>query len=186
MSSPTDIELMDQVRDGDIRQLAHLFKRHHLKLFNYYLRLTRERHASEDMVQEVFFRMLKYRHTFRGDGEFLTWMYHLARNVHMDHYKKLKNAPATAGEPEDRATEEPHAQAQLEQKQDRALLGQALAKLPIEKREILILSRYQDMRYDAIAELLGCSVEAVKVRVHRAMNDLRRIFFQLSGEKANE
>jgi RNA polymerase sigma factor (sigma-70 family) len=185
VSSPTDIELMDQVRRGDIRQLAHLFNRHHLTLFNYYLRLTGDRHLSEDMVQEVFFRMLKYRHTFRGDGEFLTWMYHLARNVHMDHYKKSKNRPAVAEDPEEHATEEPHAQAQLEQKQDRELLERALSKLPIEKKELLILSRYQELRYDAIAELLGCSVEAVKVRVHRAMNDLRTIFFQLSGEKAN-
>ena len=64
--------------------------------------------------------------------------------------------------------------------------GTGLAKLPIEKKELLILSRYQELRYDAIAGLLGCSVEAVKVRVHRAMNDLRRIFFQLSGEKAHE
>jgi RNA polymerase sigma-70 factor (ECF subfamily) len=186
VSSPTDIELMDHVRRGDIRQLAHLFNRHNLKLFNYYLRLTGDRHLSEDMVQEVFFRMLKYRHTFRGDGEFLTWMYHLARNVHLDHHKKWRNHPAAAEQPEEPATEDPHAQEQLEQKQDRELLEQALAKLPIEKKELLILSRYQDLRYDAIAGLLGCSVEAVKVRVHRAMNDLRRIFFQLSGEKAHE
>ena len=186
MSSPTDIELMDQVRDGDTRQLAHLFNRHHLKLFNYYVRLTGDRHESEDMVQEVFFRMLKYRHTFRGDGEFLTWMYHLARNVHMDHHKKWRNRPAVAGDPEEHATDEPHAGEQLEQKQDRELLRQAMAKLPIEKRELLILSRYQELRYDAIAELLGCSAEAVKVRVHRAMIELRRIFFQLSGEKAHE
>jgi RNA polymerase sigma factor (sigma-70 family) len=186
VSSPTDIELMDQVRDGDIRQLAHLFNRHHLKLFNYYLRLTGERHGSEDMVQEVFFRMLKYRHTFRGDGEFLTWMYHLARNVHMDHHKKWGNRRAMEEKQEEQAAEEPHAQDLLEQKQDRELLEQALARLPLEKKELLILSRYQDMRYDAIAGLLGCSVESVKVRVHRAMNDLRTIFFQLSGEKANE
>ena len=186
MSSPTDIELMDQVRDGDIRQIAHLFNRHHLTLFNYYIRLSGDRQLSEDMVQEVFFRMLKYRHTFRGDGEFVTWMYHLARPVHMDHHKKWRIQPDTAEEPEEQATGEPHAQEQLEQKQDRELLEKALARLPVEKKELLILSRYQDLRYDAIAELLGCSAEAVKVRVHRATNDLRRIFFQLSGEKAND
>jgi RNA polymerase sigma-70 factor (ECF subfamily) len=177
---------MDRVRDGDIRQLAPLFERHHLKLYNFYLRMTGQRQLSEDLVQEVFFRMLKYRHTFRGDGEFATWMYHLARNVHRDHYRKWQHEPPSAGDQEEPATAEPPVQEVLEQRQDRELLAQALARLPAGKRELLILSRYQDLRYDAIAELLGCSVEAVKVRVHRATNELRTIFFQLSGEKSDE
>lgn len=180
------MELMDEVRDGDIRQLALLFERHHLKLYNFYLRLTGDRHASEDLVQEVFFRILKYRRTFRGDGEFAAWMYHLARNVHRDHFRKWQNETVMAEEQEEPAAADPLAQEQLEQKQDREFLQQALAQLPMEKKELLILCRYQGLRYDAIAELLGCSVEAVKVRVHRAMNELRTIFFQLSGEKADE
>ena len=182
MSSPTDIELMGNVRDGDIRQLAHLFDRHHLKLYNFYFRLTRERQLSEDLVQEVFFRILKYRHTFRGEGEFTSWLYQLARNVHSDHYRKWKHETATNREEEEPASTEPQAHEQLEQKQSHAMLQQALAKLPVEKKELLILCRYQGLRYDAIAEILGCSVEAVKVRVHRAMNELRKEYFQLSGE----
>lgn len=185
MSSPTDIELMVKVRDGDVRYLADLFKRHHLRLYNFYLRMTNERHVSEDLVQEAFFRILKYRHTFRGDGEFTTWMYHLARNVHRDHYKKWTQQPSVTQEQEEPAADEPQAQEQLEQTQERELLQQALSRLPVDRREVLILSRYQELRYDAIAEILGCSVEAVKVRAHRAMNELRTIFFQLSGEKAN-
>ena len=182
VSSLTDIELMEEVRDGDIRQLSHLFDRHHLKLYNFYLRLTSKRHVSEDLVQEVFFRILKYRHTFRGNGEFTTWMYHLARNVHRDHYRKWNHEAEMGEEQEHISTEEPLPQEQLEQRQDQELLQEALARLPVEKKEILILSRYQGLRYEVIAELLGCSEEAVKVRVHRAMNELRTIFFQLSGE----
>ena len=53
------------------------------------------------------------------------------------------------------------------------LLRQALLRLPVERREVLILSRFEFRHYDEIAELLGCSVGAVKVRVHRAMNQLR-------------
>jgi RNA polymerase sigma factor (sigma-70 family) len=182
---PTDIELMNRVRDGDIRQLAQLFERHHRKLYGFFVRLTGDRHASEDMVQEVFFRMLKYRHTFRGEGEFSAWMYHLGRNVNMDHHRKnLRGRPAAdAGALE---AEEPQVQEQLEREQDRHLVQQALARLPVDKREVLILSRYQDLRYEAIAEILGCSIEAVKVRVHRAINELRTIYFEISGEKAHE
>lgn len=176
---------MGNVRDGDIGQLAHLFERHHVRLFNFYLRLTGKRHVSEDLVQEVFFRMLKYRHTYDGGGEFAAWMYRLARNVHRDHHRKWKREPVTVEELVDPAGADLLPHEQLEQNQHRELLQQALAKLPIEKRELLILCRYQDLRYDAIAEILGCSVEAVKVRVHRAMKDLRTIFFQLSGENAD-
>lgn len=186
VSSPTDTELMENVRDGDIRQLAELFDRHHLKLYNFYLRLTGHRQMSEDLVQEVFFRILKYRRTFRGDGEFAAWMYHLARNVQRDNYKKWKNEQPSVEQFEDPAAPEPLAQEQLEQKEHGEILLRALALLPVEKREVLVLSRYQGLRYDAIAELLGCSVEAVKVRVHRAMNELRTKFFELSGENADE
>ena len=87
-----------------------------------------------------------------------------------------------AGGQEEQANGEPLALEQMEKTQDQELLQQALAHLPIDKKEILILSRYQDLCYEAIAELLGCSVDTVKVRVHRAMNELRRIFFQLSGD----
>lgn len=174
---------MERVRDGDIAQLAPLFERHHLKLYNYYVRLTRRRHVSEDLVQEVFFRILKYRHTYRGEGEFVAWLYHLARNVHHDHYDKWKHEQAMAEGDEDPAGDDPSAPEQLERWQNNEILQQALARLPLEKRELIILSRYQDLRYDAIAGILGCSTETVKVRVHRAMNELRTIFFQLSGEK---
>jgi RNA polymerase sigma-70 factor (ECF subfamily) len=186
LTSTTDIELMEKVRDGDLPQLAHLFERHHIKLYNFYLRLTGRRDLSEDFVQEVFFRILKYRHTFRGDGEFTLWMYRIARNVHIDHHRKRTRAPAIAEEYEEPATEDPHAQELLEQRQTRKLLRQAFARLPDEKREVLILSRYQGLRYEVIATLLGCSVDAVKVRVHRAMNELRTVFFRLSGEKADD
>ena len=183
VSSPTDVELMTRVRDGDVRQLAHLFARHHARLFNFYLRLTGDRESSEDMTQEVFFRMLKYRHTFRGEGEFTTWMYHLARNVHLD---SRRRTDTLSGEEVDGiASTDPHAHDLIERQEGTALVRAALARLPAEKREVLILSRYEGMHYDAIAELLGCSVEAVKVRVHRALQDLRTIYFRLSGEQAH-
>ncbi|RPH37548.1 RNA polymerase sigma factor [bacterium] len=174
---------MDKVRGGDVAQLAHLFERHRVKLYNYYLRLTRNRWLSEDLVQEVFLRVLKYRHTFRGDGEFTMWMYHIARNVHRDYHAKWRHEQLSAGDQEEPAADDASAQDTLELDQSTRLLQEALARLPVEKRELLVLSRYQNLRYDVIAGILDCSTEAVKVRVHRAMNELRTIFLALSGEK---
>jgi RNA polymerase sigma-70 factor (ECF subfamily) len=172
---------MQEVRDGGLDKLAPLFERHHVRLYNHYLRLTRNRELSEDIVQEVFLRILKYRHTFRGEGEFTPWMYHIARNVRIDNAKQQKHELTFDGELHDEADESPYRDS-AEFKQSVSLLNDALARLPEEKREIILMSRFQELKYSAIAEVLGCSVEAVKVRVHRAMNELRQIFYQLSGE----
>jgi RNA polymerase sigma-70 factor (ECF subfamily) len=179
----TDIELMERVRDGELHQLSHLFQRHHRKLYSFYVRLTGKREMSEDLVQEVFLRILKYRHTFRGNGEFLIWMYSIARNAHADRCRRQEGVPSDPAE--EPASTDPHALEILEQRQTLDTLQLALSRLPVDKREVLILSRYEGLRYEAIAELLGCSEVAVKSRVHRAMHDLRREFFQLSGEKTN-
>ena len=68
-------------------------------------------------------------------------------------------------------------------KQDVAFLREALEKLPEDKREVLVLSRFHDMRYDEIARILKCEVGTVKVRVYRALKELREHFSELRGEK---
>ena len=67
--------------------------------------------------------------------------------------------------------------------QEIGLLHEALARLPVDKREVLLLSRLQNLKYDEVAEILGCDAGAVKVRVHRALKELRDIFRELTGEK---
>ena len=67
--------------------------------------------------------------------------------------------------------------------QDLRLLRQALDRLPADKREILVLSRFQGMKYDELAGVLGCEVGTVKVRVYRAMRALEQAYLTLSGEK---
>jgi len=179
----TDIALMEGVRNGETHLLAYLFDRHHRKLFNYFVRLTAQRQLSEDMVQEAFFRMLRYRHTFRAEGDFTTWMYHLARNVHRDHYRKWRReTPMNPDHEQIEAVDhQPHRN--LEEQQHGEFLARALDMLPLEKKEILILARLQELRYATIASILGCTEEAVKVRVHRAMKDLRTTYLELTREQ---
>jgi RNA polymerase sigma factor (sigma-70 family) len=181
VSAPTDTDIMRAVRDGEPQKLAVLFERHHIPLYNYYVRMTKDRDLSEDLVQDVFLRILKYRHSFRGEGEFSTWLYHIARNVRIDHARRWNSEVPMKDGCENHPDEAPHVGA-IEHKENVSILNAALSMLPPEKREIIILSRYQNLKYAAIGELLGCSVEAVKVRVHRAVNELRTIFFELSGE----
>lgn len=170
---PSDTELMRAVRDGDVTRLGVLFERHHLRLFNLFRRLGAPPATSEDLVQEVFFRMLKYRNNFRDDGAFQPWMYQLARNISADHYRKHGKDRQGLEDPPEIPDAAPLAPENLERSESERRMRRALLSLPPEKREVLVLSRYQLMKYDQIAAVLGCSVGAVKVRVHRAIKDLR-------------
>jgi RNA polymerase sigma-70 factor (ECF subfamily) len=178
-----DHVLMQKVRDGDLAKMAVLFERHHRALFRYFVRLTGNAEFSEDLVQEVFFRMMKYRHSFQDGSPFTSWMYQVARNAHVDGLQKRRaEAPLEEIEP---ASTEPDPGELARRRQDLGLLRRALAALPVEKREVLVLSRFQNMKYDQIADILNCDVGTVKVRVYRAIKALSQIFFELAGEKAS-
>jgi len=166
---------MLQVRNGEAEMLGVLFDRYQAPLFNFYTKMTQDRAASEDLVQDVFLRILRYRQTYRPGTPFRTWMYQIARNARLDHVRRVRpEAPLTYEPP---ATSPASDSAQ--QKQEALLLQRALMQLPEDKREILILSRFQELKYEEIARLLGCEVGAVKVRVHRALQQLREIFRQV-------
>jgi RNA polymerase sigma factor (sigma-70 family) len=175
----SDEELMSQVRGGVGEMLGVLFERYHVPLFNFYSKLTGDRMLSEDLVQEVFFRILKYRHSYRVDTPFRAWMYQIARNARLDYLRKRR--PETSWEPEMSPAVEPADTAQ--QGQEAVLLHRALMRISEDKREVLVLSRFQDLKYEEIAQLLGCEVNTVKTRVHRALQDLRQAFQQLENLK---
>ena len=174
-----DEELMSQVRSGVGEMLGELFERYQVPLFNFYYRLTGDRSLSEDLVQEVFFRILKYRHSYRPETPFRAWMYQIARNARIDYLRRRR--PETALEPEMEPAVFPSDTAQ--EQQEATLLRRALLELPEEKREVLVLSRFQGLKYEQIAELMGCEVNTVKVRVHRALHELREKFSAISGNK---
>ncbi len=181
VSAMTDIQMMEDVRDGKVERLAVLFERHHVPLFNFFLRLTGSSNISEDLVQDVFYRILNYRHTYKGQSKFTTWMYQIARNTHIDYLRKKKEELPLDKQWNEALCTELSPDEKLEQGQDAKLMREALAKLPLKKREVLILSRYQNLKYKEIAELLGCQIGTVKAHVHRAIKDLGKIYFELSG-----
>ncbi len=184
MTSQSDNQLMLQVREGNLEQLGILFDRYQKTLYNFFLRLTNDRDSSEDLVQEVFLRILKYRHTYRGDGKFTNWMFHISRNAHVDFFKKQTREQAMSDDEQEMISQDFSADDSVEKDQEIRLLQIALAKLPIEKKEVLVLSRYHDMKYEDIAAIQDCQVGTIKARVHRAIKELRDIYFNLSGEKA--
>ncbi len=182
----SDHELMIAVRAGEIARLGELFERYHRPLYGFFVHLTNQTSVSEDLVQIVFYRILKYRHTYRDEGKFSAWIYHLARKVAADHFRKHAAAPA-ATDPLDlhnHPDSGPSPAATAATADDLTLLRTALARLPLDHREVLVLSRLQNVEHKEIARLLDTSVGAVKVRVHRALKELRALYFKIRREDA--
>jgi RNA polymerase sigma factor (sigma-70 family) len=182
VEAATDHELMIAVRAGEIRRLGDLFERYHRPLYGFFVRLTNQPSVSEDLVQIVFYRI----HTYRDEGKFSAWIYHLARKVAADHFRKHAAAPIPTDPADltDQTDAGPAPSTQAESAEDLALLRSALARLPQEHREVLVLARFQHLEHKEIARLLDCSVGAVKVRAHRALKELRDVYFKIRKEQA--
>jgi len=180
VNKATDNNLMEQVRDGNAEKLAILFERYHVMLYNFFLRLTSNRSVSEDLVQDVFIRILKYRSSYKGQDKFIIWLYRIARNTHIDYLRKRKDEVSLGEQWDEVPSQEPTPPEKVEQAQEIVRLSQALAKLPLKKREVIILSRFQNLKYKEIAELLGCQIGTVKALIHRSTKELGKAYFELS------
>ncbi|MBL7856163.1 MAG: RNA polymerase sigma factor [Cyclobacteriaceae bacterium] len=171
---------MLKVKDGDLDKLGLLFERYKKPLYGFFYGLNKNGEISEDLVQNVFYRILKYRYLFRGEGDFRTWMFHIARNVNHDHYRKNKMQGKDSLENwQDRLSTHENRSTEMQQDEAMQLLNMAMARLPMDVREVLLLSKFQELKYKEIGTLLGCSEGAVKVKVFRALRDLKEVYLHL-------
>lgn len=180
LNSLGDNILMTKVKNGDLDKLGLLFERYKKPLFGFFYGMNKDTAVSEDLVQNVFFRILKYRNLFREEGEFRTWMFHIARNVSHDHFRKIKwKGKEDIDHWKDQLASNENRQEEYRHDDEIQLLSRAMDKLPEDKREILLLSKYQEKRYREIGEILGCTESAVKVKVFRALQELKEIYRQM-------
>jgi RNA polymerase sigma factor (sigma-70 family) len=186
VNNNTDHELMVAVARGDLASMSEIYEHRHRALFRFFYRLTGRQAPAEDLTHEVFLRMIRYRHTYRAGDLFESWMYRIARNVFADHTKKHRlEMPAGEGEMEMVESGRPTPIESAMKQQDLALLHRALRKLPDDKRELIVLSRFQGLSYEQIGQITGCETGTVKVRVFRAMKEMGQVFLDLRREKAS-
>lgn len=175
---------MLKVKAGDLDKMSLLFERHHKSLYGYLFHCTGQRVESEDLVQTVFYRMLKYRHSFSAEGQFRAWMYQLARNALIDSAQKSSKTSYQADilQHENWHENEQNIEHKMYENEQAARLHMALNTLASEHRELLILSKFQELPYKEIAEIMGTSEGNVKVKVHRAINELRNVYLKTHGK----
>jgi RNA polymerase sigma factor (sigma-70 family) len=178
-----DNALMLKVKNGDIDKMGLLYERYHRQLYRFIFNMTRQKELSEDMVQNIFLRMLKYPDSFMGFGEFKTWMYHIARNTVYDHFRKVKRTPVHSDVKnyEEKIESGQAADSGLEKEHELKTLESAMEKLSDENRELLILCRFQELKYNEVARILNTTEGAIKVRVHRALNQLKSNYLKIEN-----
>jgi RNA polymerase sigma factor (sigma-70 family) len=175
----TDEMIMEAVKNGDLQQASVLFERYNKRIYNFLVRMTMSKVLAEDLTQNVFLRMIKYRNSYREGNKFHSWIYQIARNVFSDHYQMHKNKFAGFVDVEKVGESIAEKEDSIEQDERERILHRSLALLNEEQRELLILTRFQHLRYEEVAVIMDTTVANIKVKVHRAIQKLREHYFQL-------
>lgn len=165
----TDEALVALVAAGDASAAEQLFRRHYAEVRALCARISGDASSADDLVQETFLRVMRFASGFKGKSTVRTWLYRIAFNVSADHRKRMmREVPVMlldAGE----AAADPRLD----------LIERGLASLGDEQRQTLLLSRHSDLTHAELGLVLGCSEGAARVRVHRALVELKRIVHEL-------
>ena len=171
MEAP-DEQLMLAYRDGDAGAFETLYARHRGALYRFVLRSINDRGIAEELFQEVWIRVIEARSRYAPQARFTTWLYTIAHNLIVDHWRKkglslvqLDEEPAVA------APDNPARQA--EARQTAARLLQAIEALPAAQREAFLLHQEAGLSVAEIAAVTGAGEEAAKSRLRYAMAKLK-------------
>lgn len=165
---------MHDVSQGNLDAMSFIFERYHLRLYNFLVQMTRDKAVAEDLTQTVFYKAIRYRTSYKG-GQFVSWIFKIARNVFSDHYQKSKR---TVNNIEIDLVTYKTEDDFIDRKEEVAHLYNAINKLDVEERELIVMNRFQEMKYSQIADITGSSEGAVKVKVHRIIKKLKTVYFQ--------
>jgi len=171
-----DEQVMMDVANGDLKQLSVLFERYHKRLYNFFYKMNYNQALSEDLTQNVFERIIKYKKSFDGSNAFIPWMFRIARNVNADHFKNIKLKISDNVEVH---TLDHHEEMIDDLDSQKTILKKAMSRLSDDYREVLLMTRFQGLRYIEVADVLQCSESNVKIRVHRAIKALRKEYLKI-------
>lgn len=169
MEQLTDEILMSKVANGNLEVLKILFDRHHKHVFNFLYKMCGNRMLSEDLTQEVFYKLMKYRTSY-NNGKFVSWLFTIARNSLNSHFRRVTFNTVGMDAMDNKLPVEE------EEEKEYSDLHLAISQLDASDRELVILNRLQEIKYEELAEIVGSTPGAVKTKVCRALGKLKTIY----------
>lgn len=180
-----DVVLMLRVKQGDTEAFAQLVDKYKQPLVNLAFRTLRDLTEAEDLAQNVFVQVYKSARRYQASAKFSTWLFTIARNLCLNEIRRRSRHPAESlDQPHSDDGEQP-----LHQVEDKGVpsapqnllhgeleekISEALSELPENQRTALLLCRQEDLSYEEIAKVLGCSLSATKSLIHRGRETLKR------------
>jgi RNA polymerase sigma-70 factor, ECF subfamily len=172
---PSDVDLMAQVQQGSQDAFVTLIRRHQGHLLNFFRHMG-VNHDAEDLAQDTFVRLFKYRFRYEPRARFTTFLYLMARQVLMDRWRKVKRyAAALSGYAEETRVNEQHGKPPDGLSEE---VQRALDQLPEPMRAVVVMSIYQGLKYEEIAKILDIPVGTVKSRMFNALGRLREVLHE--------
>ena len=180
-----EAELIGAAQGGDRAAFDELVRRTFVDTFTLARRLTGNEEDARDVVQDAYLRAWRGIGKFRGEAQFSTWMYRITANAAATHVRKRRRHRTEpideTFEPADTRSEaQPASQAESADSLER--IARAVDELPPKLRSLVVLKDVYGLSHEAIAEELGISVPAAKVRLHRARRKLRDLLYEEGAE----
>jgi len=173
--STAETALVEAARSGDRRAIEELLARYESSIYRFGRRMCGDEEAAREVLQETMIAAFKNLPGFRGDASLSTWLYQIARSFCI---KQRRGARPTVALEPDLPDPAASPEAQVQARQIGASLAAAIAALPLEQREVLVLRDVEGLSAPEAAEVIGIEVAALKSRLHRARMALRT---QLAG-----
>jgi RNA polymerase sigma-70 factor (ECF subfamily) len=170
----SDEDLMRAYVDGDERAFEELFRRYAPIVLGMVRRALRDEELAREITQHTFFRLHGARGDFHQGSRVRPWLLTIAMNLVREHWRRQKRRPHVDLDLDTRAAPTPEKSA-LELEQRSEAVHAALAKLPSSQREVVELHYFEERPYKEVAEILGTSEGAVRVRAHRAYTTLKAL-----------
>jgi RNA polymerase sigma-70 factor (ECF subfamily) len=185
----SDLNLIRRAQQGDADAFASLFHAHKAKLYSVCLRMTNNTAEAEDLTQDAFLQVFRKLATFRGDSALSTWLYRIAVNTVLMHFRKKALRQISLDEPssQDAKTvrrEYGSRDDRLAGCVDRISLARAITELPVGYRTIFLLHEVEGYEHQEIAELLHCSVGNSKSQLHKAKLRIREVLLRTQPQPA--